>query len=501
MPKQLKIIVDQDFYTPFAPFTVNFVTPIIIEPGNKIALDKFTAVINGISSNFTLPDSTFVFDYALNFPNFQGSNVTIQGQRYSNILQLLNNLTTGCNNTFTAYQTGYLPAQSPPNNYRDIGLKVLCNVTTNTSTATTNTFEIQYATADLLQLAMADGPDSNLSAKIGGFSSPSGPGQWSLAQVDDTVKLLQGGGCLARFQFNMPSAEDALENESTWEIGFIDDENSYHGIFQNELGNVFLENGTIQTQIPIESFPNSVVGGLQYYCEIYQVGGQFALRYFRADDPDNINSQTEIFNSTTSHAGALGPFVYTMSYQFQAEGDSIGDTAPLPEIGPVVLTTPDIAMTYTNTTPVVSRTVGFDMSKSGSLRAGLDVPSGLNVLTPTNSPLGAFKSQSSINMAIVNSSFDIAIEVLDLPLQTYQASTNRKPGERNNILAYFHPEYSQVGTGTYIYDSRAYQWLDIDISYPVNLSSMSFRVYDPDTGTGLDALSMSFNILIGTSEY
>jgi hypothetical protein len=104
-------------------------------------------------------------------------------------------------------------------------------------------------------------------------------------------------------------------------------------------------------------------------------------------------------------------------------------------------------------------------------------------------------------MAIVNSSFDIAIEVLDLPLQTYQASTNRKPGERNNVLAYFHPEYSQVGTGTYIYDSRAYQWLDIDISYPMNLSSMSFRVYDPDTGTGLDALSMSFNLLIGTSEY
>lgn len=497
MPKQLKIIVDEN-YSPNAPFTVNFVSPIIVEPGNKIALDKFTAVINGISSNFTLPNSTFIFDYGLNFPNFQGSNVTIAGQRYSNILQLLNNLTTGCNNTFTAYQTGYLPAQEPPNNYRDIGLKVLCNVTTNISTATTNTFQIQYATSDLLKLNM---DEDNLSAQIGGFLAPSGPGAWKLYQADDTIKFLQGGGCLARFQFNMPSVQEAETNESEWDIGFIDENGLYHGIYQNPLGSVFLAFGDDTTEVPIESFPNSVVGGAQYYCEIYQVNGQFALRYLRADDYTNYNQQTEIFNSNTSHPGALGPFIYTMNYQFQAEGNSNFDVVAFPQIKPIIQTTPDIGMTYVNTLPVISRTVAFDMSNAGSLRAGLDVPGGLNVLTPTNSPLGAFQSQSSINMAIVNSSFDIAIEILDLPLQTYQASTSRKPGERNNVLSYFHPEYSQVGTGTYIYDSRAYQWLDIDISYPVNLSSLSFRVYDPDTGTGLDALSMSFNILIGTSEY
>jgi hypothetical protein len=494
MPKQLKIIVDEN-YSPNAPFTVNFAAPVIVEPGNKIALDKFTAVINGITSGFTLPNSTFTFYYSLNSPNFASSTVNILGQRYDNILQLLNNLTTGCNNTFTAYQTGYLPQTTPPTIYRDLGLKVLCSAATNTATATTNTFQIQYATSPLSALNMNS---ADLTAGVGGFSYPTTT-DWSISQVDETVPLLQGGGCLVRFQFQMPSIGEAQANGSAWDIGVIDTLGNYHGLFQNEFGEVFLQNGENSlTEVPIESFPLSVVGGDQYYCEIYQVGGQFALRYYLLNAN---NTQTETFNSNTSHPGALGPFSYTETYLFQSQGTLQDDISPVPgiKVGGILMTS-DIAMTV-NTPSAVNRTIGFDMSNAGSLRAGLDVPGGLNILTPINSPLGAFLCQASINMAIVNSSFDIAIEILDLPLQTYQASTSRKPGERNNVVAYFHPEFSQVGTGTYIYDSKAYQWLDIDISYPINLSSLSFRVYDPDTGTGLDALSMSFNLLISTEQY
>ena len=148
MPTQLKIIVDEN-YTPNAPFTVNFAAPIIVKPGNKIALDKFTAVINGIADNFTLPDTSFQFYYGLNFPNFQSATVNLAGQKYADVLQLMNNLTTGCNNTFTAYQTGYLPSTTPPSFNRDLGLKVICGTTTNTTTATTNSFQIQYLTSAL----------------------------------------------------------------------------------------------------------------------------------------------------------------------------------------------------------------------------------------------------------------------------------------------------------------------------------------------------------------
>ena len=484
MPTQLKIIVDEN-YTPNAPFTVNFAAPVIIKPGNKIALDKFTAVINGIADNFTLPDTSFEFDYGLNFPNFQGSTVELQGQRYANVLELLNNLTEGCNNTFTAYQTGYLPATTPPTVYRDLGLKVLCSATTNTATAT----------SALAALNMnADG----LTAGVGGFLVPSAS-PWNFAQVDDTQNFLQGGGCLARFQVNIPTEQEAIDNEGEWDIGLIDLQGRYHGLHQNDQGTLFLYNGDSDafTEVDKNSFPRSVVGGDQRYCEIYQVAGQFALRYYLLNAD---GTQVETFNSVTTNPGALGVFNYTESYNFQASGTADNATHPYPAFAPTPSWTPDILMSAA-ATGTLARTVAFNMSNSGSLRAGLDVPGGLNILTPISSPTGEFKCQSSINMAVVNSSFDIAIEILDLPLQTYQASTSRKPGQRNNVVAYFHPEFSQVGTGAYIYDSRSYQWLDIDISYPVNLSSMSFRVYDPDTGTGLDALSMSFNLLVSKDEY
>jgi len=494
MPTQLKIIVDEN-YTPNAPFTVNFAAPVIIKPGNKIALDKFTAVVNGIADNFTLPDTTFEFDYGLNFPNFQSSTVALQGQRYTNVLTLLNNLTTGCNNTFTAYRTGYLPATTPPTLYRDLGLKVLCSATTNTATATTNTFQIQYNSSALAALNMNS---TEMAAGVGGFLAPTDV-EWTFEQVTDTQIFLQGGGCLARFQVNIPTAQEAIDNGSEWDVGLIDLQGKYHGLFQDDQGELFLYNGDADafTVVDKNSFPRSVVGGDQRYCEIYQVAGQFALRYYLLN-PDG--TQTETFNSATTNAGALGVFNYTESYNFQASGTAIATAHPFPSFAPTPQWTPDIVINAA-ATGTQGRTVAFNMSNSGALRAGLDVPAGLNILTPMNSPTGEFKCQSSINMAVINTSFDIALEILDLPLQTYQASTSRKPGQRNNVVSYFHPEFSQVGTGAYIYDSKAYQWLDIDITYPMNLSSMTFRVYDPETGTGLDALNMSFNLLIGRDEY
>ena len=499
MPKQLKIIVDEN-YSPDAPFTVNFAAPVIIAPGNKIALDKFTAVINNISSNFTLADTTFQFYYALNDPTLtrQSATVFLPAQKYANIIDLLNALTIGCNNTFTAYlPSGYLPETDPITTERDLGLKILCSVTTNTSTATTNTFQMQYATSDLLPLIM-NFPGSMFTPKVGNYYYPNSTGAFAATQSDLLIKYLKGGGCSVQFAFEMPTAQQAIDNVSNWNIGLIDSAGLSHGLFQNSLGQVFLNNAGVKTQVAITNFP--VEDNDYYYsCQIYQVSGNFVLRYYSIDKITGI--EADVYNSNTLNPGALGVMNYTSSYIFQSDGTMDHVVHNVPAISDEIKMTRDIPMNYVNTEPAFNRIVGFDMSQAGSLRAGLDVPSGLNILNPQNSPAGSFLCQSSINMAIVNSSFDVAIEVLDLPLQTYQASTSRKPGERNNVLCYFHPEFSQVGTGTYIYDSRAYQWLDIDISYPVNLSSLTFRVYDPDTGTGLDALNMSFNLLIGTDEY
>jgi hypothetical protein len=495
MPKQLKVIID-DNYTPLAPTTVNFSAPVVIEPGNRIALDKFTAVINSITSNFNLPDSTFTFYYSLASDNFQSADVFIPAANYEFINDLMIAITAACNNTFTAYKTGYLPSTFPLTTDRDVGLKILCDTTTSLALATTNTFRMQYCTvadADLVldQVGMTVG--------IGGFWYSNATGVWSVTQ-NNAGFLLQGGGCSCEFRVNFATAVDAIANQSLIYIGLIasSTDGLYHGLLQNKLGEIYLVNGNQTTQVDIANFPESVVGGAQYYCQIYQVAGQFALRYYRLN---NNGTQTEIYNSNTLNPGALGAIDYTVNYIFQSDGVN----------GPIVNQNqaPGIYqngnMTFDAVPPTSSgtflRTVAFDMSKSGALRAGLDVPPGLNVLGPQNSLFGSFTCQSSINMSILNSAFDIAIEILDLPLQTYQAVSGGMPGQRNNVVAYFHPALSQIGTSTYIYDSRAYQWLDIDVSYPINLSSLSFRIYNPATGLGIDALSISFNLLIGETEY
>jgi hypothetical protein len=144
------------------------------------------------------------------------------------------------------------------------------------------------------------------------------------------------------------------------------------------------------------------------------------------------------------------------------------------------------------------RTVGVNFTDplgSGALRAGLGVPDGLLLFTPQNSDFGSYVGSEPMNLSKINSSFDLALEILDIPLLTFQGNSSRNQlGTRNNVVCYFRPEQSNVGTNTYIYDSPAYQWLDIAISYPVNLSSLSFRVFNTYNG-------QSLNLIINDKEY
>lgn len=502
MPQQLKIIVGPN-YEVNAPFTVNFNSPVIVKPGNMITLDKFTANIRNITSNFSLPESPFTFYYGLNFVNFQSSTVTIPGRTYTNLLDLLDTMNQLINNTFTGYIEGFENYLTVPP-YRDQGLKVVCSTTstTSTSSSTTNVFQIQYNTSSYVS-------DENLTATnfvggVGGWASPAASGSWDL--ISSTV-LLQGGGIRLTFQINVAGDLAAAADNMNYKCGVQDQNGFFHGIQENNLGEIFLVYGPLlgaltSTQIAANNFEESDVGeAVQYYVDMYQVNGQWALRTYSMEN-DDITTLNEIYNSNSDNPGALGAFDITKTYNFYAAGTNQVLNFGVPEINiQSIFSTPDISMTATAPDPVQNRTVAFDMTNSRALRAGLDVPSGQMILTPTNSPLGQFKCQTGINMSIINTAFDIAIEILDLPLQTYQASSDRKPGSRVNVVSYFHPELSNFGAGTYIYDSRANVWLDIDITYPLNLTSLSFRVYDPNTGVGIDASEMTFNLLISSTEY
>ena len=497
MPTQLKIIADA--YSPnsastvgaSAPFTVNFQAPIVISPGQKIAMDKFAAVIPDITANFALTESIFTLWYCLTAENNQSSPITVPAGQYTSLAQLLTLMSKLCNNSFEAFTPDTLPDDEFGNYnfYRDRGLKMLCS-------ASTGKFFMEYVTCPFPILVLT--PDG-LETSQENYFVPSGVGAWSLKQADTSIVLTKGGGCMLEFQIIVPSAANAITDGSTFYCGLSDSKGGILGLYQNGAnGLVYLRNTAGDLSDPLDNeafFPEGTI------CQIYQSGGYFQLRSFTIDvDELEITN----FDSLTSAGGvysqSLGAIDYLLSYNFNATGNKTSNTIVTPAIGAEVEMTKDVA--FNATQMELSRTVAVDFSQSGALRAGLAVPDGLLLFTPQNSDFGAYLGSDPMNLSKINSSFDLALEILDIPLQTFQGNSSRnQAGSRNNVVCYFRPQQSTVGTNSYNYDSTSYQWLDIAISYPVNLSSLSFRVYNPYTGQNLVASSLTFNLMISDLAY
>ena len=506
MPTQLKVVV-QDGYIQNAPFTVNFATPIIIKPGQKIALDKFTAVVNGITTGFSIPFGTsFLLYLSVNSPNYQSVLINVPPKYYATIAQLLNDLTTYCNNAITAYIEDTKPEFGLTLYYRDLGLKIVCGTFT-------NAFQMQFLTSGKTQLTIGsdiatEHMDSNYYDQF--YPDPTLTGNFSLEMTNPARFLLQGGGALIEFQFVPAEAQDAIDNLLNYQIGLVDDGGKFHGLQQTAtFGQLFLidEVNQTETEISIDNFPDDP----DTFTQIYQANGAFVLRVLERDPDTKI--ETTLYLSSIDSPGALGSMDYTQQYHFVMDGTRDGlvaGTNETPYVGQFINMTLDVPPIVGGPSPVAppqpsnptfSRTMAIDMTNAGSLRSGFDIPIGINIISPYNSYWGIYTNSNPINMSIIQSSFDLAVEILDIPLQTFSAATDGRPGQRTNIISYFHPELSTVGTGVYIYDTKAYQWLDIGISYELNLSSMSFRVFNPATNIDLNAQNMSFNLLINEIEY
>lgn len=496
MPTQLKIIADSYFPNQAAdvgvsaPFTVNFQAPIVISPGQKIAMDKFAAVIPDITANFAILESIFTFWYCLNGENNTSAQITVPAGKYDTLAQLLTLMSKLCNNSFQGFTPDTLPVSATGNYdyYRDTGLKTQCS-------SSTGKFFMEYVTCPFEALVLT--PD-NVETTVENYYIPTATGDWSLIQSSNTVKLTQGGGCLLQFKIIVPSEANAIADGSNLFCGLVDNKARRLGLIQNESnGLVYLINpaGDLSDPIPNNLFFDDTI------CQIYQANGYFQLRLHTVDVNGLEDTQ---FDSETYGGGAysqsLGTIDYSLSYYFSAFGSKTSNTFNGPGIGAVVSMTIDEP--FGTTQMELSRTVAVDFSKSGALRAGLGVPDGLLLFTPQNSDFGAYLGSEPMNLSKINSSFDLALEILDIPLQTFQGNSSRnQAGSRNNVVCYFRPAQSNVGTNTYVYDSLAYQWLDIGISFPVNLSSLSFRVYNPYTGQNLVASSLTFNLMISDIAY
>ena len=485
MPTQLKIIANT--LTPYAPFTANFATPLIISPGNKITMDKFIAVIPDVTSNFALPESTFTLYIAIDALNYQSIQITIPSSTNTAVTTLLNLMTVLSNNQFSGYVINMLPVVNNLYNvYRDIGLKVQYS-------SVDSNFTFQYVTCpysaqQLSAVNMAISPGA-----VGGYYPNVANSIWTLTQTNATNYLTRGGGCLLNFAFvRFPTQAEAASADGYFQAGLIANDGSFRGIGQETTGVYYLINNMgVKTTIADTWNPNA---GNPYALDIYQADGFFQIRLYRSA------TQQTLYDSLISNSEALGPIDYTLGYTFSATGEVGVVQGQLPLFSANMLMTVDVPF-QTPSLTAYSRTMGLNFDNAASLRSGLDLPGGLLICTPQQSSFGSYAGLTAINMALINSLFDIALEVIDLPLQTFQASSDGRPGSRKNVLAYFRPELSQVGSNTYRFDVNIFDWLDIAATYPLNLSSLSFRVFNPSTNTDLVMNSCSFNLLINTKEY
>ena len=473
--------------TPYVPFTANFATPLIIQPGNKITMDKFIAVIPDVTSNFALPQSTFTLYIAIDALNYQSIQITIPTSTNTAVTTLLTLMTVLSNNQFSGYVSDMLPfIANIYNVYRDIGLKVQYS-------SVGSNFTFQYVTCPLTTQQLTAVNMAISPGLVGGLYPDVANAIWTLTQTNITNFLTRGGGCLLNFSFvRFPSAAEAIDSGSYFQAGLIGVDGTFRGIGQEITGVYYLINNMgVKTTIADTWNPNA---GNPYALDIYQANGFFQIRLYRSA------TQQTLYDSGISNPEALGQMDYTLGYTFSALGQVTTLQGQVPLFSENMVMTVDVPFQTPSLTSI-PRTMALNFDTAPSLRSGLDLPGGLLICTPQQSSFGSYAGLTAINMALINSLFDIALEVIDLPLQTFQADSSGYPGSRKNVLAYFRPELSQVGSNTYRFDVNIFDWLDIATTYPLNLSSLSFRVFNPSTNTDLVMTSCSFNLLINTKEY
>ena len=500
MPRQLKVISTN--ITPNAPFRVNWTTPVIIKPGNKIALDKFVGVIPDITQNFVLPQSTFQVYLDINGISDQSVSVTIPEGRYPDISSLLAAMTNAGNDAFAGFVPNMLPVDLDGNYnwYRDAGLKFKFSSSDQklffqyTTAIKGIDSPSPYAMTDTIALLAV-----NCVTDVNNFFIPSANNA-QIRQIDTPDVLLQGGGVLARLEFRLPPAAEATADDITTTIGFINDGgNSFRGIGQTPDGNVNLQTVNVAGDSTFVVIPAAWIDSANVLTmDFYQFNGFFQIRIYDAADDPNIS----FFDSTRDgFETALGPINYTTSYNFLAEVFKDTFVHPFPKIKNFIEFTKDRLYDSAPSGISYRRTMALDFTKSPALRAGLGVPSGLLLCTPQNTSVGNYTGPNNINMALINNLFDIGLEIIDIPLETYQADDSGFPGSRKNIVAYFRPELTQVGSNTYRFDVNIFDWLDIPITYDLNLTSCSFRLLNPSNNADLLFASCSFNLLINDKEY
>jgi hypothetical protein len=499
--KQLKVLKTDLNLNKGSIVHASFNESITIRENSRIWLDKLAMVVlsntpNGISideqgilisTNHTT-DATFRAYRTIVFPS--GRYQTIQ-----DVLSTLNNVTNAMLNSNPVQLANFKPT--------DIGLSILW-----TQDPTTKKIVCAYEGVDVK--VQTDGvlSDCTITPDTGfNYILPnSDTSDYSAIYPTPLIR----GGLVCEFKMEIPS--DLEDN--VLEVGMFDGPTAgANSLFTVALINgewFFSRNGVLSaTTSPI--FSNATASGVNNYYAFYIDPTDPGLLRFGA-----FNVQTHVILGS-SPVGQFTGFNFTTPLYFQVRGNA-NNSVEYVKVGEPFLTYPTLSVDnrghyqdltkyisplyvspvltgnqsqYPSTPqPALFRTMAIDFTNAQFLSTGL----GFQSLTYQNN--GFQNSFISESFQSFTNYFDLALSILNLPLESYISSDDESG--RQNTLAYFTPQRSDLNSSnTYIYEARTETFLDLNNKVPLQIESLSFRIYNvQEPNSTFQVSSLSFNIFI-----
>lgn len=492
--KQLRIIAN-NYNNENGLMQVNYNENIIVPPGSKIAMDKFTMDVtnNGSTSNIILSPQNIAVN--CDQPTQSPRIVTINGGTYPTIQSILAEWNDAANSILETSMV--LADKDVPDNglYFGSNLDASGNV------------DLLWGGCPMVDLTAANTELDNVTIQASGeqfiIDTP-GVGLTVDWVIGTTVPIILGG---VDIRFGLDQVDQADPNDyNTYEFGLCLDPSAAplaFGIRRSE-GKFYVVNGDEETEI---------TGDEAFYEQffIYQFfvdGGE--LR-FQIIDP---NDSSVAFITDT---GAFSGFDFNTSYfmfwfgSFDHNVDGI--VAPIFYVPRLIFQTNINELntgfvydfsSFVNQNHVYwagidgvdDRTVRIDFTSCPTLQEGLGFAA---TIYENRQPLPNYIIEAE-NPASFDIYYDLALDIPSLQLESYIASTDRGVAAlsgRKNYLCYFVPQRVEGNKNIYVFTSPELHLVDLSMKNTVDLNSMQFRVIFPNSPTSiLKCESLSFNLYI-----
>jgi hypothetical protein len=522
--KQIKVIADDYNASSGGLLNANFNENLEIKPYSKIVLDKFMIVLNNDTQGYIeIPNQTLKYS-----PQFTTTvkaqpvrTIVIPAGRYnyntnasSGIIynDLLNTISELLNGSLDASPLVSTLSTDPT---ADLGLGFKL------STDVKGLTNIECYQCPLNQQGNIIAPSVppslvNMGQVSNNGYEPGIVGNFSLyvptpiiqGGLQAKVQLRVGDDDFGTYYFGLAYTPALITTPPDISFGIKVDGNDNKIYFHNPDGDV--ECPFTKADL-LTANPNNTLGAQFYF---YTANNKLQLLIYNSD------GVTVFFNSATSNNGAYNDvysgFLFADICHLAVKGQAVASSGLYPIFRNISLTEqPNLAfdnvgfyqdissnrnyITANGLGAIPARAIHFDFSDCPILQEGLGFTNKvLNGNTNVGTGYFLFLSDNAINFSQF---LDLAIETLNIPLQTYISKTNGIDCGKRNVLAYFTPQRVSQNQSIYVFENKNLTFLSINNQESMNMSSIQFRLYNPQSNKlTINAEYLSFNVYIGDKD-